>query len=343
MKTLYRSKWLLIITVFLLGALVELVVGSSPPSEFFRFVPIVIFLMLYGAGALLVRELTLLTHSGWSERAVLGFGYGIIEEGLCCKSFCDPAWADLGKLHSYDHFFGLNWIWTPYLTVFHGLFSICLVLLISDLLFPSLTNELVTGIRGRAFLFGSISLVTLVGFLVSPHTPDRNFTFWPPAFWVVVFIVEVAAAYGLARLWGSSNLRHSFSTRNMHLPAWLLGLIVFIITALFFIGMNIAPSILPEHPVAGIALSYALLAVILVVLLSFFYRNPAITWHHQLAAVWGTLLLFAFIAPIQEFDASRPDNTAGMTLVGLGTLAFLVILTVVVARRYRDKAISGHY
>ena len=330
------SKWLLVLTILLLGTLVELAVGSSPPGEFFHPVPIALFLMLYGAGALLVRELALLTQSGWFGRAVLGFGYGIIEEGLCCKSFCDPAWGDLGRLQGYDHFLGINWIWTPYLTVFHGLFSICLVLLISDLMFPHLTDELVTGARSRAFLFSSLGLVTVFGFFTFPHTPDRNFTFWPPVFWIVVFIVEIAAAYGLARLWGAGNLRDTINVRNLRVPPWLLGFLVFVVTALFFTGMNIAPSVLPALPAAGAILSYILLAAVLGVLVLLFYRNPEITWRHQLAAVWGVLVLFAVIGPLQELDASRPDNTSGMAIVGLGILAFLAMLTVAVARRHRS-------
>ena len=334
--TIRRSKWLLVLTILLLGTSVELAVGSSPPSEFFHPVPIVLFLMLYGAGALLVREFALLTHSGWFGRTVLGFAYGIVEEGLCCKSFCDPAWGDLGILQGYDQFLGLNWIWTPYLTVFHGLFSICLVLLISDLLFPYLTNELVTGIRGRALLLASLSLVTAFGFFTFPHAPNRNFTFWPPTFWIVLFIVEIAAAYGLTRLWGFRHLAEDFKVRNLRVPPWLIGVLVFVTTTLFFIGMNIAPSVLPAQPVAGIILSYALLALVLGSLVTLFFRNTTITWRHQLAAVWGVMMLFVVLAPLQEFDASRPDDTTGMTLVGLGTLACLVTLTLVVTRRHNS-------
>ncbi len=322
-----RRKWLLVITVLLLGTAVELVTGSSPPAEFFHPAPIILFLMLYGAGALLVRELALFTGSGWFGRAVLGFGYGIVEEGLCCKSFCDPAWGDLGNLRGYDHFFGLNWVWTPYLTVFHGLFSICLVLLVTDLLFPHLTNELVTGFRGRALLLASVSTVTAFGFFTFPHTPGRNFTFWPPPFWVVVFVVEIAAAYGLAWLWGSCRWEDAFRARKLRVPHWLLGFITFVITALFFIGKNVAPSVLPEHKATGIILSYVLLAIMLTSIAALFFRNAAITWRHHLAAIWGVLLFCALLAPMQELDAFRQDDTTGMTFVGLGTLAFLALLT----------------
>lgn len=42
------------------------------------------------------------------------------------------------------------------------------------------------------------------------------------------------------------------------------------------------------------------------------------------------------LAPVQELDATRADNPAGMTLVGLATLVFLVWLWRRVARRNKE-------
>jgi hypothetical protein len=200
---------------------------------------------------------------------------------------------------------------------------------------------LVTGISGRALLFVSVSFVTIVGFLAFPHTPDRNFTFWPPVFWIVVFIIEIAAAYGLAWLWGSGRLEDAFRVRNLRVPHWLLGFIIFAVTAFFFIGMNIAPSILPTQPLAGIILSYALLAIVLASIVTLFFRNTAITWSHHLAAVWGALLFFALLGPLQELDASRSDDTSGMAIVGLGVVLFLVLLTISVRSAHRRSSYAN--
>jgi hypothetical protein len=45
-------------------------------------------------------------------------------------------------------------------------------------------------------------------------------------------------------------------------------------------------------------------------------------YHWALAS--GALGFFILIAPIQEFDQARADNTSGMALVGLVTLIFLI-------------------
>jgi len=53
--------------------------------------------------------------------------------------------------------------------------------------------------------------------------------------------------------------------------------------------------------------------------------------------VSGVLAFFIILAPLSELDASRPDNTAGMTLVGLATSGFLLWLRRRVRRRLMEK------
>ena len=69
----------------------ELLSGASPPVEFFTVFGLAVMGVLYGCGALLVRELAFRWGSGWPGRLLLGAAYGIIEEGLMVKSFFDPA------------------------------------------------------------------------------------------------------------------------------------------------------------------------------------------------------------------------------------------------------------
>jgi hypothetical protein len=44
---------------------------------------------------------------------------------------------------------------------------------------------------------------------------------------------------------------------------------------------------------------------------------------HQLALASGGLIFFVLLAPMQELDKNRPDNTTGMTIVGLAIAIFL--------------------
>ena len=53
----------------------------------------------------------------------------------------------------------------------------------------------------------------------------------------------------------------------------------------------------------------------------------------RLALVSGALAFFIILAPLSELDASRSDNPAGMTVVGLAGLGFILWLRRRVQRR----------
>ena len=57
----------------------------------------------------------------------------------------------------------------------------------------------------------------------------------------------------------------------------------------------------------------------------------------KLALVSGALTFFIALAPLSEFDASRPDNPTGMTVVGLVALIFLIWLRRKTRRRMRGE------
>jgi hypothetical protein len=115
----------------------ELLSGSAPPAEFFNPLGFIMLAVLYGGGALLVRELVHRWHRGWPTLLVLGTAYGIAEEGLMCKSFFDPNWMDLGALASYGRWAGVNWVWAVELSIYHAVFSIAIPILLVGMLFPA--------------------------------------------------------------------------------------------------------------------------------------------------------------------------------------------------------------
>ena len=50
------------------------------------------------------------------------------------------------------------------------------------------------------------------------------------------------------------------------------------------------------------------------------------TLYHKFAVAAGALGFFVTIAPLQELDRNRPDNTEGMLVVGIVTLVMLILL-----------------
>jgi hypothetical protein len=166
-----RGNWKPILTLLLLSpGLGELLSGSSPPVIFFNPVFLLLLMGLYGCGALLIREAIRKFDLNITGLLLLGMAYAIIEEGLCCKSFFNPYWKDVGYLSTYGRALGVNWIWLIGLTVYHTCISITAPIFITEALFPQRAGT--PWLRRRGWIFASLALflVTSLGFAAFDST-----------------------------------------------------------------------------------------------------------------------------------------------------------------------------
>jgi hypothetical protein len=139
----------------------ELFSGSSPLNEYINPVTFITLSLLYGCGAIIVRELAIRWKKGWLSIFILGAAYGIYEEGILVQSFFDPGWQDLGSLAVYGRVAGVNWVWTEHLTIFHMLISVAASIAFVEALYPYHRMERWVNSRGWwiANLIGVLSLV----------------------------------------------------------------------------------------------------------------------------------------------------------------------------------------
>ena len=304
-----------IVLFFLSPTIAELLSGSAPPVEFFNPVGFILLATLYGSGAILVRELTIRWHKGWATLLTLGAAYGIVEEGLMVKSFFDPDWVDLGILGSYGRWAGVNWVWGIQVTIYHALISIAIPILLTELIFPSRRNEAWIGRRG--FIILPIILaadVTLGYFFITAYRP--------PAIHYVLILAIVAATVALAWRLPSQPFTPKAVNPRRSVWFWLTGFLGTI--AFFIVFWGLPNTTLP--PVLTILISLGLIALIMWILARMSGNGTAWTDMQQLALASGPLSFFILLSPLQEFNASRTDNPAGMTLVGLAALTFLIWL-----------------
>lgn len=111
--------------------------GNTPP-QFFFFPPFLAgLMMLYGSGAILIREVTLRWNKGLPSRIALGAAYAICEEGFATKVFFEPRPASAGAQLRYGTWGGVHWPFTFFLVVFHAVFSIAIPIFLATLLFPA--------------------------------------------------------------------------------------------------------------------------------------------------------------------------------------------------------------
>jgi hypothetical protein len=298
----------------------ELLSGSAPPVEYFSPVTFITLSLLYGGGAVLVRELAFRWHKGWLSILILGAAYGIIEEGLMVKSFFDPNWMDIGILGSYGRWIGVNWVWTVELIIFHATISIGIPILITNLAFPSRRNTPWIGNKLLVVIFIFLLLDVLLGFLAMT-------TYHPP---LIPYLAAITLTVALILL-----------AKRIHDPApgpagqktagrFWFGLSSFIAPILFFLNAWAVPTFgLP--PIVPICLF-----IILVWLLgALVWRISAHgNWQpgHLAALASGALLFLALMDLTMEKDQTRLDDPNGMAIVGFMAMVLLVFFNCWIAK-----------
>ncbi len=170
----------------------ELFSGSSPLNEFVNPITFLTLALLYGCGAILMRELVICWEKGWFSLLLLGMAYGIYEEGIMVQSFFDPGWMDLGNLAVYGRVAGVNWVWAEHLTLFHALISIAASVAFVEMLYPERRRErwVTTRLWWRLNWAGFLGIY-LIWEMLTHYEPG----WWRLAAWLAVF-----ALIGLARL-----------------------------------------------------------------------------------------------------------------------------------------------
>ena len=147
--------------------------------------------MLYGGGALLVREASVRWGKGWATVLLLGAAYGIVEEGLAVHTFFQPGGAPVNALAEFGRWAGVNTVWATGLTVFHALYSIALPILLVQLAYPES--------RGRRFLEGRLLPATGVGYAAIVGLFATVTPYIPPPVTIVGTAVVLAALVVAAR------------------------------------------------------------------------------------------------------------------------------------------------
>jgi hypothetical protein len=232
------------------------------------------------------------------------------------KSFFDPSWMDLGILGEYGRFAGVNCVWSLDLTIYHAVFSITIPVLLVELAFPEEKGRPWLGRRGFRIL--SLLLAADVAFGFLALTPYR-----PPAVPYLLAAAAVLALAVLARRLPAGHVEAVSEGRTLGRPSGFLAA-GFVTTLGFFLLLWAAPNTgIPPGVLLALTASYiggVWLAIRAVA------RGGSLPATHRLALAAGALGFFILLAPFQELDPSRIDNTNGMTIVGGAAIVWLIWL-----------------
>jgi len=306
------------LALFLLSPVVgELLSGSAPPAEFFTVFGFTVMSLLYGGGAVLARELKIRWKKGVGSLLLIGAAYGIIEEGVMVASFQNPNWMDVGVLGSFGRWMGVNWVWAVELTIYHAIVSITVPVMLVELAYPHRKEE--AWLHGRwrqlvPFLF--LGDVGIGYFLFAEFTG-----YAPPLPQLVLFIVLSIIFLYLAYLLPGDWVRRG--KREMRSPRYY-----FMVTFLGSIGSGFIFGVLPERlgfsgaPILVIFIGVVLIFGLFRTLASYDWSQATPLHYHRL--LFGSLFIFILFSYLQEMDASRLDDTTGMSIVGtIFLIAFL--------------------
>ncbi|GIF05631.1 hypothetical protein [Actinoplanes siamensis] len=181
-----RAAWALIL---LAPVVAELTLGNLSLTELWVF-PILV--PIYGAGALLIREVVRRFGGGFPSLLLMGLAYGLIEEGLVLQSLTSPHL--YGAADWAPRLLGVNSAYTELNLVYHPVFSITIPIVLVESLFaghgqrPYLRRGGLIG-AGAAALLGALLLRVTV---VPSEDPGYRVPVVP-----AVVVVAVALAAGI--------------------------------------------------------------------------------------------------------------------------------------------------
>lgn len=120
----------------------ELLLGNLPadPVQLVFILPQLI--LLYGGGALLIREVARRLGRGYPTMAMLAVAYGLLEEGIVVGTLFNPDFLGQGLLdYGWIPALGTSPVWALYVLGIHTVWSILVPIVLTERLFPAWVRQ----------------------------------------------------------------------------------------------------------------------------------------------------------------------------------------------------------
>jgi hypothetical protein len=308
------------IGLFLFSPLIaEFLLGDLPAT---LILGLIILAPLYGAGALLIREVVRRRGLGWPSIVVLALAYGIIEEAYTTESLFNPDYADQHLLsYGHVHFLGLGIPWTLFVLTLHTVWSICVpIALVEGLARDRRTTPWLRtpGMIVTTVLFGiGIGVSTVVGQNSYPYNATTA-QYLGAAIAVVVLIV---IAFLLPR---SRPGKVDASGPN----PWLVGVVSLVLSSAFIA--------LPHEWVTATQYETIVLGLDVVAIVIIWVWSRSRGWGdaQRLGLAGGALLTYAWHGfPAQPLGHVSKALDYGSNALFAALAVFLLIVSIVRLRR----------
>jgi hypothetical protein len=127
-----RGDWRPAVTLAILSPLIaEVLSGATKFSVLFALVPEI---LVWGCGALLIREVVRRWRGGWTSMLLLGLGLSIAEEFVIQQTSLAPL-PFPGALVHYGRAWGVNWIYFLFMLGYESVWVVLVPVQVTELLF----------------------------------------------------------------------------------------------------------------------------------------------------------------------------------------------------------------
>jgi hypothetical protein len=331
----------LLVLLFLPGITAEMLTASTPVIIYLTNpFSLITNTLLYGSGAILIREVARRRGLGWTSIMLLGAAYGIFEEGLVVNTWANPWLPQIcvvthgvaTGICDYSRVGSINLIWAASLTFFHALISITIPILLVELMFPRRASRPWLG-RKAPFVFIVAELLVLVFGLLLNFVSFRQHGFAGPPLGPYLIEIVLMATFITVAL----NIKPGApSTNALTAPRpWTLRIFAFFAIAVSALFSSIMQS---NNVSFQIALAiYGLVLALAIWRVATWTRRSGWNERHMLALASGAVGFFIFVwAPVLELAGTAGGHpTRGTALVALAYLIVLIILARRVAKRVR--------
>ncbi|MFI5734866.1 hypothetical protein ACIA49_32435 [Kribbella sp. NPDC051587] len=316
-----KAAWSLVLLTPLIA---EFSLGTVPVRMLYL---VLLYIPIYGAGTLLIRELARRVGGGWPTIAVLGLCYGLLEEGLALQSLTSPHL--YGAAEWGPRWLGINTTYTELNLPYHVVFSVIVPIALVELIFRRNGRQPYLR-RGGMVLAGFVTFLGAVLLrLAVPLSEDPGYQMSLAAILTVLALIVVAGIVALRIL-----PRHRFAVpaaARVPAPA-VAGLIagtasLAFLALLFPIGDARQPAFAHGNWVLIPMVVAAVIAIGVARQLARWSASPEWTERHRLIVVGAALVGHSIFGLITRAK-TLPDQ-----LVMAAVIAVTALVIVKLARR----------
>jgi hypothetical protein len=200
----------------------EVLSGSTRISFIFAFVP---EMMVWGCGALIIRESVRRWNGGWTSVLLLGLALSVAEEFVIQQTSVAPLPGPAISA-SYGRFWGVNWIYFLFMLAYESVWIVLVPIQVTELIFAKRRNERWLSNRGlvvAGLVFAIGSFMAWYAWIkrarpIVFHAPNYIVPYETILAGVLAIVLLALMAYAVRRVGQTAQLES-----RMAPPVWMVG------------------------------------------------------------------------------------------------------------------------